>query len=86
MSRAAEMRVRKSDDRRVVILITGTVFIGLRIVFSADIVRLLIRVGRKLHRPERHRRARICVSHFLRADQRVDVLDITRSRLCEYNG
>ena len=76
MSGTAKMRVRKSKDSFVVILITGAVPVGCRIVFAANIVRLLVGVWRQLDRSKRHRRAGIRVSHFLCADQRIDVLDI----------
>ena len=75
MSCSAEMRVRESDDRAVVILIPGAVFVRLLVVLPADVVRLLVGVGRKLHRPEGHRRARVRVTHLLRADKWVNVAD-----------
>src|SRR4051794_5283585 len=75
------MRVRETDYLTVVILITGAVPVSLRVIFTADIMRLLVGVRRQLHRPERHRRSRICMPHLLCADQGVDVLGIIPS-LC----
>ena len=75
MSRSAKMRVRKTDYRSVVVLITRAIFIGVLIVFAVDVMRLLIGVWRKLNRAERNRRTRISVAHLLCADQRVDETD-----------
>ena len=83
MSRAGKMRVRKSDNLFVVILITCAVFISFIIIFPADQIRLLVRVGRQLHRAERYGRAGKCMSHFLRSDQRIDVLNIIFRFLCQ---
>ena len=41
----AKMRMRKPDDLAIVVLITGTVFIRVFVIFAADVVRLLISVG-----------------------------------------
>ena len=69
------MRVRKADDRFVVVLIAGAVFISVLVVFAADIMRLLVGIGRKLDGAERNGRARKRMSHFSRSDQRIDVLN-----------
>ena len=76
MSGAAKMRVRKADDLAVIILVASAVFIGVLVVLSADIIRLLVGVRRELDRTEWHGRTRIRMSHLLSADERVDVLDI----------
>src|SRR4051794_18423218 len=60
----AKMRVRKADDLFVVVLVTGTIAIGFRIIFSTHQIRLLVGIRRKLHRPERYSRTRICMSHL----------------------
>lgn len=73
MSCAAEMRVRKSDDLTVVVLITRTVFIRIFIIFTADVVRLLVGVRRELDRPEWNGRARKCMTHSLSADKWIDI-------------
>ena len=61
-SRAAQMRVRKTVNRRIGIMITRT---------SVPIINA--RVGRELHHSERHRRARKCVSVSACADERIDI-------------
>ena len=81
MPRAAEMRVREPDDLAVVILIARGVSVRILVIFAADIMRLLVRVGRELNRPERHGRPGIRVSHPLRADKRVDVSEQATVRL-----
>ena len=76
MSRAGKMRMRKTDDRRIVILVAGAVFIRVGVVFSVNIVRLLIGIGRKLDRAERYGRAGLRMPHLLRSDQRIDIADV----------
>ena len=39
---AAKMRVRKAEYGLVVILVTGAVFVGVRVILAADVVRLLV--------------------------------------------
>src|SRR5829696_4525269 len=81
MPRDAEMRVRKTDDTGIVILIPSAIFIRVLIVNAVDIVRLLIGVGGKLDRTKRNRCARKCVAHLLRADERVHVTNVIRCSL-----
>ena len=83
MAGTAEMRVRKSDDRAVVVLVAGAVSVRFFVIFSADVVRLLIGVGRKLYRTEWHRRSGIRVSHLLCPDQRVYVANKILWPLCQ---
>jgi hypothetical protein len=51
MSRAGKMRVRKTDDFAVVVIVSGAVFVGVFVVFSVDIVRLLVVSGESWTEP-----------------------------------
>ena len=86
VARSAEMRVRKSDDLDIVVIVAGTVFISIFVVFSADIVWLLVRVGRKLNRAEWNRSSGIRMAHLLRTDQWVDVFDVVFTNLRKQTG
>ena len=79
VSRAAEMRVREPDYLLVVVLIARAVFVRVRVVFAVYVVRLLVSVGGKLHRPERQGGTGKRVTHFLRTDQRIDESYVVRA-------
>jgi hypothetical protein len=75
---SAKMRMRESDDRAIVILISGAILIRVLVVLASNIVRLLVGIRRELNGSERHRRPRIRVTHLLRSDERVDVTNVIR--------
>src|SRR5690606_17965624 len=83
VSRSAKMRVRETDYFLIVVLITGAIFVSILVVNSANIVRLLIGIRRKLHRPERHSRSGEGVSHLMSPDQRIYITDVIGLRLCD---
>jgi hypothetical protein len=79
------MRVRETDDRRVVILITRAILIRIFIVNAANVVRLLIGVGRELDGAERYCRTRKRVAHLVCSDERVDVAIVVDGALSSYD-
>jgi hypothetical protein len=74
MACAAEMGVAESDYSFVVILISGAVLVGARLVFPLDIVRNHIRIGRNLHSSEWDASPREGMPHTGSADERVYIL------------
>ena len=81
--RAAQMCVREADDRRVVVLVSGAVAVGLGLVLAVDVVRHHLRVGAQLHDAVRHAGPGENVPHAAGAYHRVDVV---RRRACLRGG
>src|SRR6185437_1902922 len=66
MPRAAEMGMTKAYDRLIVVLITRTILVDIRVVFTVELIGDRVRIGAQLYHTEGDRGAGIGMPHALR--------------------
>ena len=76
MPRAAEMGMAEAHDGTVFVLIASAILIYPRLVNAVDVVWHSVGVGTELHNTERRTSTREGMSHAVRPDDGVDILDV----------
>jgi len=71
MSCTAEMGMAETNNGFIVVLITGTIAVNIRVVFPVLFVRDGIGIRTKLYHPERDTGPGKSMPHFLGADERI---------------